>query len=240
MQYSLYFTLHSLRITSDNCGNCQICIVDKGEPIEGSREEYTSIAAEQRGKIPTCQYPGAGNAYSHGSNERALYDVAVKVAQETLHHNFPEATAETILVLHGNLDDGWAHSNEPGSMHAWKRPEEEYPEADTYAWCRGGATAAKRFHIFVCADCASPPCLPSNSPPTVDSPKEATPAEGLGYLLAGVATLQNIALYTDNEIATRVASCGAVEALSNLLVYYKTEIIEMPSREPPTPIVSLP
>lgn len=220
---------HPEAIRWGNCGVCQICILDKGEPVVASREEYEAIAQEQGGRIPGCQYPGAGNAYSHGSNERSLYDAATRVAQETLHANFPEATTDSILVLHGNLDDGWAHSNEAGSMHAWKAPSEDCPEVDTYAWCRGGASASKRFHVFVCADCDSPPGLSSQPPPKVESlENNQAPADGLDYLMAGVATLENTALYTETDTAKQVSECGAVAVLGNLLKYFEQEKLELP------------
>ena len=218
---------HPEELRWGNCDTCQICIVDKGEPTVGSRDEYQAIAAEQSGRMPSCQYPGAGNAYSHGSNERALYDAARKVATETLYPNFPDCNADSILVLHGNLDDGWAHNNEEGSMHAWRHPDEESHEADTYAWCRGGASAEKRFHIYVCADCTAPPCT-SVSSNTSDTDGRQADLKGLSLMVSGVATLQNIVLYTSDETAAKVARCGGVQVLADLLSYYENEQISLP------------
>ena len=223
---------HPEELRWGNCDTCQICIVDQGEPTIGSRDEYATIALEQGGRIPSCQYPGAGNAYSHGSNERALYDVAHKVATETLYTSFPDCNADSILVMHGNLDDGWGHNNEAGAMHAWKHPDQQFDEADTYAWCRGGAAAEKRFHVFVCAECSAPPCTTVLSNPTDGENKQGAELRGLSLMISGVATLQNIALYTNDETAVKVAACGGVKVLADLLSFYEEEQVVLPRPSP--------
>ena len=107
-------------------------------------------------------------------------------------------------------------------MHAWKHPDEQFEEADTYAWCRGGASAEKRFHVFVCAECTAPPCTSVATSPT-DGDSKHVELKGLSLMISGVATLQNIALYTSDETAVKVARCGGVKVLADLLSHYEEE-----------------
>ena len=216
---------HAAELAWGTCGNkCHVCIEDKGVACVGNMDDYGAIAKEHQGTVPDCQYPAAGNAYSGGSNEPALYDAAKKVALETLYPNFPDACADNILVLHGNLPDGWAHSHEGGSMEAWKSPREDYGSEDTYAWCRNGRAAEKRYHVYVCADCDEKTLTKSGAKGKESHHSlESNESTGQGLLMAGVSVLHNIALYTSTEMASQVAAVGGIEVLTDLLTFFRDQ-----------------
>ena len=56
-----------------------------------------------------------------------------------------EVTYDNLLVLHGNSAGCWGHNAETGSMHAFGGPT-----GTGFAFCRRGASASKRFHMYIC------------------------------------------------------------------------------------------
>ena len=53
----------------------------------------------------------------------------------------------------------------------------------------------------------------------------------MSLMVSGVAALQNIALYTNDETAVKVARCGGVQVLADLLSYYENEQVTMPPNQ---------
>jgi hypothetical protein len=59
---------------------------------------------------------------------------------------FPSATYNDFVILQDALaTDCWAHYAEPGSLQSFGSPA-----GSGYAFCRGGASASKRYHIYLC------------------------------------------------------------------------------------------
>jgi hypothetical protein len=59
---------------------------------------------------------------------------------------FPSVTYNDFVILQDALStDCWAHYAEAGSLQSFGSPG-----GSGYAFCRGGATASKRYHIYLC------------------------------------------------------------------------------------------
>jgi hypothetical protein len=95
----------------------------------------------------TNGYPGCGgNSYSYltstnncGSLARALWTSNLKGLG---------ATADNLLVMHGTSADCFANNANTGSMAAFS--DVASPAASGYSYCRGGSTASKTHHLYLC------------------------------------------------------------------------------------------
>lgn len=120
----------------------------KSTPVTGTLSAYKA-ACESIGATPAASnsYPGCGgDAYSYlsttyncGTQARALWTSTLKALG---------ATADNLLVMHGTSPNCFANNANTGSMLAFS--DVESPSSSGFSYCRGGDTAAKTHHLFLC------------------------------------------------------------------------------------------
>ncbi|HTM23179.1 MAG TPA: hypothetical protein VL172_21810, partial [Kofleriaceae bacterium] len=85
-----------------------------------------------------------GNCY--GETNSVVYEDAQDWWTTTANTTFPAATYNDILIMQDSVTpDCWAFYAEDGAMSCFGSPS-----GAGYAFCRGGATASKRYTIYIC------------------------------------------------------------------------------------------
>ena len=143
---------HPTVVNWGTMGKSRIGIVDYGTPQKGTQQQYNRVCANVHGINARVQYPGEGTDYATAGT--TVFQAARTVAQGTMHEAFPQATAGTVLVLHGSKPSCWACSQTDGlsSMLAWKGAHENIrSNSKKYAWCRDCNRFARRYHVYVCS-----------------------------------------------------------------------------------------
>ena len=122
-------------------------------PRTCSLELYREIATGEGKRIVEVEHPGGGNGYSaqYQNNNQYGYATMSHFWRDYVRPAFADADPavdyKDVLVVHGNKPDGFCFDAERGAMHAFG---ERTPGSDNgYGYCRGGANAAKRVHIYV-------------------------------------------------------------------------------------------
>ena len=126
--------------------NVVVYTVDKGTDTLGTINDYSSFCTSKgKNYISSTGYPAGGNSYSSSDTSSSLFVTAKNYFENTVQPAMPAITHDNLLVLHGNSDNCFAHNAETGSMHAFGGPE-----GTGYSFCRGGTSASKRFHMYIC------------------------------------------------------------------------------------------
>ena len=130
--------------------NVTIYAVDMGSSIQGSLTEYSNFCASMGMSVPQDNYPansctGGGGVYSSSGTCSSLHQNAATFFFNTMLPAYPNATYDNILIFQGNDADCWAHNAESGSMFAFGGPS-----GNGYAFCRGGGSTSRQYHIYVC------------------------------------------------------------------------------------------
>jgi len=129
-----------------NYQNVYVYTVDKGTNTLGTVNDYSSFCTSKgKNYISSAGYPAGGNSYSSSNTSNALYVAAKNYFENTVKPTMPAITHDNLLVLHGNSANCFAHNANAGSMHAFGGPT-----GTGYAFCRSGASASKRFHMYIC------------------------------------------------------------------------------------------
>ena len=132
--------------TNTNYQDVVVYTVDKGADTLGTINDYSSFcASKSKGYIASATYPASGNPYSSSNTSSAIFLAAKNYFENTVQPSMSEVTYSNLLVLHGSSASCWAHNAENGSMHAFGGPT-----GAGYAFCRSGASASKRFHMYIC------------------------------------------------------------------------------------------
>jgi len=121
-----------------------------GSSVVGTQSEYTAACLAEGLSVPNNDWPqnsctGGGATFNSSGSACSPHTTAADFFYNQVVPAFPSATYDNILILHGNQANCWAHNAEAGSMFAFGGPS-----GSGYSFCRGGGTAAKQFHIYVC------------------------------------------------------------------------------------------
>jgi hypothetical protein len=118
-----------------------------GSSLTGTMSAYETYCAGQGLSVLSNGYPGScgGAVFNSNSQSCSLYVTAQNFFNNVMVPAFPAADYNNILLLHGSSSNCWAHDAEGGSMHAFGGPS-----GSGYSFCRGGGSAAKQYHIYVC------------------------------------------------------------------------------------------
>ena len=120
--------------------------VDKGSNTVGSFDDWSSFcASKSKERISDTMYPEDGRSFSSWNTSNALYVVAKNYFDNTVKPSMSEVTYDNLLILQGSSPSCWAHNANEGSMHAFGGPT-----GTGFAFCRGGDSASKRFHMYIC------------------------------------------------------------------------------------------
>lgn len=139
--------------TDSQFQNVMVYAVDMGSSQIGTMSEYSNFCSSIGKSIPQRQYPnsscgnGGGGVYNSTATCNSLHQIAADFFFNTMLPVFPNATYNNILIFQGNDSDCWAHNAEAGSMYAFGGPS-----GSGYSFCRGGGSASKQYHIYVCGN----------------------------------------------------------------------------------------
>ena len=126
-----------------------VFVVDQVNQGVGTLGAYTAFCSAQGMGVPQDNWPssncGGGGSYNSNNVGCGLYETARTFYLNTILPNYPNANHDNILIMQGNSPGCWAHNAEAGSMHAFGGPG-----GSGYAYCRGGESASKRYHVYVC------------------------------------------------------------------------------------------
>ncbi|GAB5389521.1 MAG: hypothetical protein Alpg2KO_24890 [Alphaproteobacteria bacterium] len=91
-------------------------------------------------------HPGTGTGYSAGTHDSFT---AARTFTTNVISTYSSSTLKAdMLVLHGDVDSCWAHEHDSGSMNAFEIGGAT--GSSLFSYCRGGDSASKRYHIYMC------------------------------------------------------------------------------------------